>query len=119
MRKAAKQRHIKRVKYLAGLAARDPKLFEAEWKKRLESWLLRIRQDAGRLRDKEDQAIPAVFGYVDYALTILEACGEDVWRRHAKDTSDLLLAECCRQFAGRVDPNLFRLNNYARLAKLH
>ena len=115
MSKAARQRHIRRVKRLASLAEKNPKLFEAEWEKRLESWLLRIKQDAGRLRDNEGKTISAIFAHVDYALRILEACGEDVWRQYAKDTSDLLVAECCRQFAGRVDLNLFRLNNYSRL----
>ena len=116
MGKAASQRRLKRMKYLVRLARDDPDRFDTEWEKRLSSWLELIRQDAGRLRDRKNRSIPSIFARVDEALTILEACGEKVWRQYAEGTFDLLATECCRQFGRRVDRRLFRLNVYPKLA---
>lgn len=118
MGKAAIQRRIKRMKYLARLASEEPERFETEWEKRLSSWMELIRKDAGRYKDRENQAIPPVFERVEEAMAVLRHCGEEAYRKYSNEAYELLTTECCRQFAGRVDYRLFRINNYHRLNSL-
>lgn len=112
MGKAAIQRRIKRMKYLARIAREEPELFETKWEKRVSSWLEKIRNDAGNLRDKDNQSVHPVFEHVEEAMAILINCGEETYRRYAGETYELLSMECCKYFAGRVDYRLFKINNY-------
>jgi hypothetical protein len=112
---AASQRRMKRMKYLAKVAKDEPERFDFEWDKRLSSWLDIIRKDAGRLNDRKNGKVSPVFDIITEALRVLESCGETTYRKHAKETFDILSNECCRLLAGHIDPRLFRLNNYARL----
>lgn len=112
MGKAAIHRRIKRRRYLARLANEKPERFEKEWEKRLSSWMKQIRRDAGQLWDRETGALPPLFERVDEAMLVLQHCGEETYQRYAPEAWDLLTTECCRQFGRRVDPRLFRVNNY-------
>jgi hypothetical protein len=109
MGKAARQRRIKRMKYLARLAQEDPERFEKEWERRLFSWLETIRRDAGRMKDGKGRAIPAVFERVEDAMAVLESCGEATYRKYAGEAWELLSTECCRSFGHWVDRNFYRL----------
>lgn len=115
MGKAAIQRKNRRKKYLAKLAISDPDKFEIEWDLRVSSWMDLIRRTAGRLVDKNGKALSSVFKYVDEAMEILAFCDEKTAKKYGKHTFDLLVTECCRQFADRSNPQLFRPNNYDRL----
>ena len=112
MGKAARQRRIRRMKYLSRLAMENPGQFEKEWEKRLSSWLELIRSEAGRMKDGRGKAIPAVFERVNDAMAVLERCGEDTYLKYAGEAWDLLSTECCRSFGSKVDRNLYRLNRY-------
>jgi hypothetical protein len=111
MGSAASQRRMKRMKYLARLAKEEPERFDKEWERRLTSWLKMIGRDAGIFKDDQCRPVQPVFDLIEEALTILERCGDAVYVKYARDTFDLLSNECCKQFAVRVDPRLYRLNN--------
>lgn len=112
MGKAANRRRIKRARYLARLASEKPERFAEEWEKRVSSWMEQIGKDAGQLNDRETGALSPVFERVDEAMLVLHHCGEETYRRYAPEAWDLLTTECCMQFGRRVDPRLFRVNNY-------
>lgn len=121
MGRASRQRNLSRMKKLAGLAGKDPELFDFEWEKRVSSWLDQIRKDAGvwqqtiKTGKKEIKAIVSpVFKLVDIALETLMYCGMDTYEKYAEETCEILSTECCRQFGIRVDRNFYRLNNYRR-----
>jgi hypothetical protein len=105
---------MKRMNYLARLAKEEPERFDMEWERRLTSWLELIQRDAGLLKNRNDVPVPPVFEVIEEALMVLERCGAAVYAKYAKDTFDLLSNECCKQFAVRVDPRLFRLTNHSR-----
>jgi hypothetical protein len=114
MGKAATQRKLKRIKYLANLAKENPERFEMAWNKRLSSWIAQTAKDAGRLRNQNGDSIASPFERVEEAMLVLSQCGDAVYRRHAPEILDLLKTECCRQVAGHADRRLFRMNNYGR-----
>jgi hypothetical protein len=114
MGKAAVQRRLKRMKYLARLAKEDPEGFGLAWEKRVSSWMGQVKKDAGRLRTCEGNRAASPFERVDEAMEALSGCGEEMCQRHALKAFDLLTTECCRQVAAHADRRLFRLNNYGR-----
>ena len=113
MGKAAMQRRVRRMRYLARLANEEPERFNKEWEKRLYSWCEQIRKDAGQLEKGKTGKVASVFERVDEAMLVLQHCGEEAYRRYAPEALDLLTTECCRQVARQVDSRLFRFNNYA------
>ena len=115
MGKAAAKRKLKREKYLTSLARRDPIAFEREWEKRLSSWLREIERNTGLLRNSEGNRVEPVFRHVDEALNILEACGDEIFEKYASKTYEILVNECCRQFAIKVESCLFRINTYRQM----
>jgi hypothetical protein len=105
---------MKRMKYLVHIADQDPKRFEAEWERRMSSWLEMIRREAWRWRAGDGEATPSIFAIVDEALAVLESCGKSVYDRYAKEAHSQLTHECCRQFGVhsglrhvRTSPRLF------------
>jgi hypothetical protein len=101
------------MKYLIRLAAEEPERFDAEWERRISSWLQLIRGEAGRLRYHNGEAAPAVFDIVNEAMAVLEACGASSYERHALATHELLSHECCRQFG--VHSGLQHVQTYRHL----
>ncbi len=102
------------MKYLVCLAHEDPERFDAEWERRMSSWLELIRRDAGRWKNSIGNPVPPVFSIVDEAMTLLEGCGRLVYEKYAKEAHDLLTSECCRLFGFhsglrhvRTSPRLF------------
>ncbi len=118
MSKAAAKRKLKRKKYLSSLAQRDPVAFEREWEKRLSSWLREIERNAGVLKNREGKSVAPVFKHVDEALDILEACGNEIFKKYAPRTYEILANECCRQFAIKVDSCLFHINTYRQMESI-
>ena len=111
MGSAASQRRMKRMKYLAHLAQKEPEIFEKKWELRLNSWLGMIRRDAGMLKDLKDNPVPPVFEVIEEALRVLERCGEPAYSKYAKETFEILSNKCCSTIAVHIDPRIFRLNN--------
>jgi hypothetical protein len=112
MGKAARQRRLRRMKFLADLAKEDSSRFDMEWERRLSSWLEQIRKDAGILRNAEGRSVVAVFEYVQEAIALLSLCGQEVFEKYGESSWEVLTNECCRSLARRVDPSLFRLSKY-------
>jgi len=108
MGKAAFQRKRSRIKMLSHLAKNNPDLFEREWDKRMASWMHQICKNAGKLKDVDGNRVASVFSIPTEALSILGACGEEVFRDFSYQTYDVLTTECCRQFSIQSDPHLFR-----------
>ncbi len=108
MGRAAKQRKRSRMKTLAELAKNHPQIFEREWNKRLNSWMVLIAGNAGKLSNRNGRRMTPLFDIVGEALACLRFCGEDAYRKYADRTYDLLTTECCRQFAKKTDPCLYR-----------
>jgi hypothetical protein len=98
MGKAAKREKANRRRYFIRLTQNRPERFEMEWEKRLSSWLVYIEKNAGRFSDDDGNRISSIFGVVEEAMGILEACGQDKFSQYAKQTFDLLSTECCRAF---------------------
>ena len=114
MGKAARQRRLRRMKFLADLAKEDSSRFDMEWERRLSSWFEQIRKDAGILRNAEGRSVVAVFEYVQEAMAVLSLCGQEVFEKYGESSWEVLTNECCRAFAGKVEPRLFKLNSYPK-----
>ncbi|MEA3348244.1 MAG: hypothetical protein U9Q39_04190 [Pseudomonadota bacterium] len=109
-KKAARRARNKRKKYFLNLASRHPARFEDEWEKRIDSWLDRIRLDAGRI-DPVNCELNSVFGLIDEALAILAYCGNDIFERYAPATADLMLGQCITSFNREALPKILRYKN--------
>lgn len=110
MGKAAERRKGRREKYLAGLAEKNPERFQAEWNKRMDSWLEEVNRRAGKLVDGKGNPIPPAFEVVDTAKGVLEASGVKETAIEAHNSIDMLSSECCKEVSSRVDGRLYRLN---------
>jgi len=108
MGRAARQRKRSRMKTLAELAADHPEIFEREWNKRLNSWMVLIAENAGKLRNRNGSRVAPLFDIVGEALACLKFCGEEAFRKYSNQTYDVLTTECCRQLAKHIDPVIFR-----------
>ena len=108
MGKAAKRRRDNRKRYLVNLSNTSPECFDYQCERMIKSWLDEIRHVA----NTGDQS---VFGILDEALSILEACGKKVYSRYAYYTDSVLCDACCQSVAGIIDPRLYRLSNVLTL----
>jgi hypothetical protein len=109
MGKAARQRRLKRMKFLARIARENPELFEAEWEKRVTSWLKDIQIRAGRLRSKKKNPVKPAFEQIDEIMELLRYCGDEIYNEYAPQTWELLATECSRQFGIKVDRSFYHL----------
>ena len=119
MSKAAKRQKAKRRRKFKDWAENDPQKFGVEWKKLVTGWLYWIGKNAGNLDLWDDHAdhIPSIFTVVDEAMSILETCGQDIFRRYARETFDLLTTQCCISFSISVFPQFYRVSNGKRLCE--
>lgn len=118
MGKAAAQRRAKRMKYLSDLAKNYPSAFDKEWRKRINSWLMLIGKQAGKLRDKEGKTVAPVFAIVNDAMEVLHFCGKDVFKRYGAQTYDALTNECTKQLAAHIDSKLSVTNNFGKFENM-
>lgn len=109
MGKAARQRRVKRMKFLARIAREDPQWFQIEWEKRITSWLKDIEVRAGRLRAKNKNQVKPAFEQIDEIMELLRCCGKETYKEYAPKTWELLSTECCRQFGLKVDKSFYHL----------
>ena len=63
--KASTRRKKRRQEYLESLARENPKLFQSEWAKRLESWTEKAGHSASRLTDRDGNRVAAAFTLVE------------------------------------------------------
>ena len=117
MGKAATREKAKRRRYFKNLAGSNPERFVFEWEKRLSSWLFLINERAGRLSDDEGNPVPPVSAIVDEALSMLEACGEEVFQQYGGKTFDLLTSQCCRSLSVKAFPQFFRVASGKRMCE--
>lgn len=115
MGKAAKREKAKRRKFFKSLSERDAQKFDMEWEKRLSSWLFDIEKYAGRLSNWKGEQRPPVFSIVDEAINILEACGQKIFDKYARETYELLTAQCCVSFSKEGVPQFYRMSNLKSL----
>lgn len=115
MGKAARKRLQGKIRYLAEIAETRPELFAHKWDRRMDSWLREIRLSIADWRRGGDAAHERVFEIVDGAMETLEACGPEMFERHAKDTFHVLCDACCAGAAVILDGRLYRLSNYGYL----
>lgn len=114
MGKAAKREKAKRRNFFKSLAERDVQKFDMEWEKRLSSWLFDIEKYAGKLSDWKGEQRPPVFSIVDEAMRILEACGQKIFYKYARETYELLTTQCCASFSEEGVPHFYRMSNIKR-----
>lgn len=115
MGKAAKRQKAKRRKLFKSLSERDAQKFEMEWEKRLSSWLFDIEKYACKLSNWKGEQRPPVFSIVDEAMSILDACGQKIFDKYARETYELLTTQCCVSFSGKGVPHFYRMSNLKRL----
>ena len=110
MGKAAKREKARKLKYLARLAATNPKRFQEEWHKRMDSWLWEVRKRAGKLVDEHGKPVPSAFQVVESARELLMKCGikEEALDEHC--SVDVLINECCRTLSHHFDSRLYKIN---------
>lgn len=111
MGKASTRRKKRRQEYLGHLARENPKKFQSEWAKRLESWSEEASHRAHRLMDKDGNPAPAAFTLVDDAMNELAACGEKAVELEFESTRETMIDSCCRAVAKTVDYRMYRLSN--------
>lgn len=112
MGKAARKRQRGQSRYLARIAAEQPELFAEKWDRRIDSWLREIRLAIAEWKRGGDAVSERVFEIVDGALETLDACGPEMFNRHAKGTYNTLCDAYCTGAAGILDRRLYRLSNY-------
>jgi hypothetical protein len=105
--KAALRARSKRKKYFVVLAREHPDRFEDEWVKRVDSWLLWIKDHAGKV-DKEQGGIASVFSVIDEALLILEQCGDEFYAKYGPPALDVLVGQCCVSLSREVIPQILK-----------
>lgn len=111
MGKASTRRKKRRQEYLGRLARENPKKFQSEWAKRLESWSEEAAYRAGRLTDRDGTPIPPAFTLVDDAIGELAACGEEAFELESEATEGVMNDACCKAVAAAVDRRMYRLSN--------
>lgn len=111
MGKASTRRKKRRREYLGRLARENPKKFQSEWAKRLDSWSEEASHRAQRLADKNGKPAPAAFTLVDDAMSELTACGEEAIELECEATEEILNDACCQAVAAAVDRRMYRLSN--------
>jgi hypothetical protein len=116
MGKAAKRQRRRVTDYLARLSYEEPERFEYQWDKRMGSWLREIRDLAEKWAQGKATR-KRVFGIVDRAMEILEACDEKIYRKYGPKTFGQLSHECAAQLAIIIDPRLYRLSNQDAIEK--
>ncbi|MCF6290966.1 MAG: hypothetical protein L3J03_08235 [Desulfobacterales bacterium] len=102
MGKAGIRRRRSRQKYLAWLAATNPKRFTIEWSKRLESWSIVTLEKAETGQAHE---------MFEAVLNELQACGPEAVRLEGEKTATIMRAVCSRAVAQVVDPRMYRLRS--------
>lgn len=106
MGKAAERRKRSRRIYLSKLAQDDPKRFEHQWAKRIESWAdeIWISAQHGKIRG------PAVFQIVNKAKKVLIECGDEAIKLQFTDTKEILENEYCRALSQHIGHEIYKLN---------
>ena len=110
MGKAKERREKSRKKYLADLAGRDPEKFDAEWHKRMDSWLGEISQRTLSMVDSKGRTRPAAFDVVDAARRALEKEGVIEQAIEAHNSIDMLTHACTSAVASLHGRGLYHLN---------
>ncbi|MGP8320873.1 MAG: hypothetical protein ACT6FE_00900 [Methanosarcinaceae archaeon] len=105
MGKAANQRRIKRIKFLAHLAQEKPELFEKEWEKRLSSWAKEIKVSGANSRKQ----------ILSDAYKILSACGRKTFKEYAPVTHEILFEQYNPSFFISVNRCV---SNYSKLEEM-
>jgi len=105
MGKAAKQRRIKRMKFLAYLAQEKPELFAKEWKKRLLSWSKEIKKSGTNSRKQ----------ILSDAYEILNACGRETFKEYTQITYEVLFEQHNPSFFISVSRCV---SNYSKLEEM-
>ncbi len=109
----SQQRHRRRLaRYLGNLAESNPQRFQAEWRKRVESWAEDIHA-IGRQIHRPDSLTPEtkLFEVLEVAEKLLASCGLKAQALVGAQTRQILLEECCRVFAQAVSPEMHKLVN--------
>jgi|GEM_PF-5826078 len=111
MGKAAYRSRIKRQKFFSALTKNNPARFATAWEMRIQSWLYEIK----KTKDCDDSVKELIFSIVDTAMSILTACGPDIYKKYAQRTYNLLCNECCNTVSSIIDQRLYKLSNFESL----
>ena len=116
MGKAAKRQRKKSLDYLVRLSYENPERFEYQWDKRMVSWLENIRYLSMQW-PRGQKVRGRIFGIVDRAMEILEACDGRIYQSYGPKTFGQLSHECAARLAIVIDPRLYRLSNQDAIEK--
>lgn len=112
MSKTVERRLRNDASRFASLASSNPVLFEAEWNKRVQSWLLEIERRGAALRGldgslaEQSGVTDTVFGVLKKVDRLLTLCGEVVEEKVGVETRAVLSHACTQAVARAVSPQL-------------
>jgi hypothetical protein len=110
MGKAANRRRKHREEYLAKLSHLDPVRFEAEWERRVESWIREIEYRIEEWKRGGIESWRQVFEIADRAISVIRQCSSQARQKHLRPTIDLFEHLCSLEVAKIVDRRLYRTN---------
>lgn len=109
MGKAADRRMASKTKYLAELAATDPKRFQMEWEKRMDGWIFEIRKRASKFANAKANPMKPAFEVIAKAQKLLrEIRLNSGFNDHS--SINVLTDEYCKKLASHIDERLYRLS---------
>lgn len=115
MSKTVERRLRKDACRLASMASSNLVLFEAEWNKRVLSWLGEIERRGAALRDpngcsaEQSEDTATVFGVLKKVDRLLRLCGEVVEEKVGVETRAVLSHACAKAVARVVSPQLCKV----------
>jgi hypothetical protein len=115
MSKTVERRLRNDASRFASLASSNLVLFEAEWNKRMRSWLGEIERRGAALRDsdgcsaEQSEVTATVFGVFKKVDRLLTLCGEVVEEKVGVETRAILSHACAQAVARAVSPQLIKV----------
>jgi hypothetical protein len=113
MSRNTQRREKHEVERLQKLVQEHPEQFVREWQRKLQAWAQEV---IARGVAAADEATPAevrlpIFGVLDKAERLLDACGKHAWSLVGGQTRLVLENECCKVFARLAGIQTYRLGN--------
>lgn len=126
--KAGRRRFNSEIRELKKTFELNPALFNRQWHERVQGWINEIHRRAHNWEEGEtftdeltregiiERGRTHVFGVIDIAESVIQACGSEIAARVGPSTKRLLTNECVKSVARVVDNRLNQLvdKNYGR-----
>lgn len=113
MSRNTQRREKHEVERLQKLVQEHPEQFVTEWQRKLQAWAHEViaRGVAAADETTAEEARLPIFGVLDKAERLLDACGKHAWKLVGGQTRFVLENECCRVFARLAGIPTYRIGS--------